>query len=135
MDKKEKALEAYRNGCNCAQSVAVAFSDELGLPEDKVYRLMEGFGGGFGGMQDDCGAFSAITLIIGNLNSDGEKTGKTKKDTYQDVRDAAAKYKDLYGSLRCYDILHGQKPQPLKCTDKIENAVEIIEEYIKNKEI
>ena len=42
----DKAYAAFLEGCNCAQSVAVAFAPELGLTRDQVLRLASGFGAG-----------------------------------------------------------------------------------------
>ena len=60
MEEKLKAAgQAYGSGFTCSQAVFCAFADELGLDERTAYRIMEGFGGGFGALQEVCGAFSA----------------------------------------------------------------------------
>ena len=32
MTKQEKAIELHDRGCNCAQAVACAFAEEIGVP-------------------------------------------------------------------------------------------------------
>ena len=46
----EKALELHAKGYNCAQAVACAFSDQVDMDEDQLFKVMEGFGAGMGGM-------------------------------------------------------------------------------------
>ena len=40
----ERAVRLHRMGYNCAQSVACALSEEVGVDENICFRLMEGFG-------------------------------------------------------------------------------------------
>ena len=43
-DEVRKALENHKKGYNCAQAVACAFSEQLGMDEKEVFRLMEPLG-------------------------------------------------------------------------------------------
>lgn len=43
MTKKELALEYHKKGYNCAQAVACAFCEELGVSETEMYKIAEGF--------------------------------------------------------------------------------------------
>ena len=49
MTKQEKAIELHDRGCNCAQAVACAFAEEIGVPEETLFAAAEGFGLGMGG--------------------------------------------------------------------------------------
>lgn len=40
----QKTLENHRKGYNCAQSVACAYCDLVGLDEQSVFRATEAFG-------------------------------------------------------------------------------------------
>ena len=53
-DKVVKAVTNHHNKYNCAQSVACAFAEDLGMDEQTVFRMMEGFGFGMGSMHE-CG--------------------------------------------------------------------------------
>lgn len=69
--KLETASRTYKKGYTCSQAIFAAFAEELGLDEETAYRLMEGFGGGFGGKQEVCGAFSAAVAVISCFCSSG----------------------------------------------------------------
>ena len=52
IDREEKAARAealFREGYNCAQSVVLAYAEEMGLEMKTAARLSSGFGGGVGG--------------------------------------------------------------------------------------
>lgn len=95
MDKHaEKAVALHKKGYNCAQSVACAFADELGMDEKEVFRLMEGFGLGMGCM-GTCGAVSGMTAIAGMRSSDGntEKPG-SKKISYKASKEMIRRFEE-----------------------------------------
>ena len=50
MNRKEKAGALHSSGCNCAQSVALAFADKVNLDEQTLKALATGFGAGGGDM-------------------------------------------------------------------------------------
>lgn len=136
MNEKETiALQAYSKGSTCSQAVIAAYASDLGLTKEQAYRLTEGFGSGFGGEQEVCGAFAAATMVISYLASDGNDIGKTKHDTYAYVKDAANSYKDKFNSIRCIEIMNGNKPRPLGCGEKVREAVKLVEEYINKNNI
>ena len=95
MTKKELALEYHKKGYNCAQAVACAFCEELGVSETEMYKIAEGFGLGMG-MMDTCGALTGLFMLIGLKNSGGtEQAGivygdkgltKRRKSTLQSSR-------------------------------------------------
>lgn len=127
MDEKLKlAGQAYGNGCTCSQAVFCAFAKEMGLDEQTAYRIMEGFGGGFGAMQEVCGAFCAAVAAISYYTSDGGLNGESRGKTYCAVRRAAEIYKQEYGSIRCREILHGDTPKAFQCGMKVKDAVLIV---------
>lgn len=133
-EKERVALKSYSNGCTCSQAVISAYIEELGIDRSTAYRLMEGFGGGFGGMQEVCGAFSGACAVISFLNSDGSLESKTKLDTYQHIRNASEKFEKKYGAIRCIDVLQGNKPKPFTCGMKVKDAVQLVEMYRKTIE-
>lgn len=79
MTKQEKAIELHDRGCNCAQAVACAFAEEIGVPEETLFAAAEGFGLGMGGMEATCGAVSGAVMLAGFKNSCADpKNPKTK---------------------------------------------------------
>ena len=47
----QRAKAYFLEGYNCAQSVLLAFTDELGLDRDTALLLTASFGGGMGRLQ------------------------------------------------------------------------------------
>ena len=81
---------------NCSQAVFCAFSDLFGMDEKTAFQLAEGFGGGMGGMQDTCGAVTAMFMVAGLLNSKGnlENARETRPQTYALVKELAQKFRE-----------------------------------------
>ena len=44
MNHKIQAITNFEKGYNCAQAVACAYADDLGIDEELLFRLTEGFG-------------------------------------------------------------------------------------------
>lgn len=113
---------------NCAQSVLCAYADEIGLDTELAYRMAESLGGGFGGMQEVCGAFSAACLVLSTYTSDGNLNGGNSKPvTRQAILKAADMFKAEMGSIICRDILGGEKIAHGTCGKRVRIAAEILE--------
>ena len=130
MDRQALAIEKHRKGYNCAQAVLSVFADITGVDEVTAYKLMEGLGGGVGGLREVCGAFSAAAAVIGFADSSGSLDGKTKKNTYKTVQQAAELFKEKYDSVICREILAAH---PESCDEKIAHAVRVVEEILYKK--
>ena len=88
-ERQQRAQELHGKGYNCAQSVACAYCDLVGLDEQTAYKMAEGFGLGMGVM-DMCGALSGAFMLAGVKGSAGiEAPGTTKAQTYQQTREMA----------------------------------------------
>jgi len=101
MNRAEKAVALFTDGCNCSQSVFTAFADEFGLDEVLAKRLSCGLGGGVGRMREVCGAVSAAAMVI------GMRLGPDKAKAYPAVQDFCAKFKAQCGSIVCRELLEG----------------------------
>ena len=112
MDKiTEKALQLHNQGNNCCQSVCLAFADKLGIDEEVLFKISEGFGAGMGNLQGSCGALSAAVMIAGIYNSRGKDAAvRTKSKTYKLVSHINNEFIDLVGSMCCKEI-KGRKPR------------------------
>ena len=106
-DHAKLAHENFKRGYNCAQAVAIAFADELGVDEERAARLASSFGGGMGKMREVCGAVSGALLVYGALrgNSDPED-GEAKKQHYANVRAFADRFKAEHETIICRELLH-----------------------------
>ena len=79
MTKKELGENYFKQGYNCAQSVVLAYVDELSIDEKTALTLISGFGGGFGRMREVCGAVSGMVAVL------------SAKEGYSDPTDNEAK--------------------------------------------
>ena len=102
----ELARNNFLKGYNCAQVVAIAFSEEIGMSEAELARLASSFGGGMGKMREVCGAVSGALLVYGALrgNSDPED-GEAKKQHYARVQEFAARFKAEHETIICRELL------------------------------
>lgn len=48
-DRIQKAVELFKSGYNCSQSVVAAFADMYGFTQEQAVRMSASFGGGIGG--------------------------------------------------------------------------------------
>ena len=102
----ELARNNFLKGYNCAQAVASAFSEEMGMSEAELAKLASSFGGGMGKMREVCGAVSGALLVYGALrgNSDPED-GEAKKQHYARVQEFAARFKAEHETIICRELL------------------------------
>lgn len=148
MTKREKAMELFLSGYNCAQSVAGAFSDETGFDFELLTRLASPFGGGMGRLREVCGAVSGMFIVTGILYGyDSPKDIEAKKILYSRVQLLASRFKEKNGSYICGELLGlkercPESPVPEKrtdeyykkrpCKDLVGDAAEILNEFIEN---
>lgn len=144
--KAETAEKLFREGYNCAQSVAGAFCEEIGIDFNTAVRMVSGFGGGIGRMREVCGAVSGMTFVIGILMGyDDPKDVDGKKDLYAVIQTLCKEFKDITGSVICRELLSKKdaaddSPQPAErtaeyyrqrgCAGYVACAAGILEEYL-----
>ena len=113
MDRGATAEQNFKNGCNCAQSVLLAFSDRTGLDEAAAMRIASGFGGGMGRMREVCGAVSGMFMAAGLiLGEDGVPGREEKRALYGAIQELAARYRAENGSIICRELLAGVRTTP-----------------------
>ena len=107
--RQERAVNLYKNGYNCAQAVAIAYSDVMGISEEKASQIFSGFGGGFGGQHEVCGAVSAMTAVFGAILDikDTDEGGKQK--IYSRIQNACKDFKKQHESIICRTLLVNAK--------------------------
>lgn len=132
MNHKEKAALLHAKGYNCAQSVACAFCDELGLDEKLIFKLTEGFGFGFGCGKSACGALSGAVMLAGLKSSTGNLFAPdSKKATYKIVAGFTNGFKEKVGSIICEEIKDSGNGVPLcSCAQCINIGVQLFEDYL-----
>lgn len=144
IDHSEKARELFFSGCNCAQSVAVAFCDLTGLSQEQAARLSCSFGGGIGRLREVCGALSGMMLVLGQLYGyDDPGEGDCNKQAhYILVQSLAKQFQAECGSLICRELLNNPPSDPnptprtqdffktRPCARFVMTAARILDQYI-----
>lgn len=113
MNHSELAVENFKKGYNCSQSVVVAFCDVTGMTPDYAARLSSSFGGGMGRMREVCGAVSGMLMVAGLLY--GYETpgdDESKRAHYRLVQELAGKFRDREHSIVCREILKNPPSDP-----------------------
>ena len=149
MTRGELAEKNFKEGCNCAQAVFLAFSDLTGLDEATAMKIAASFGGGMGKLREVCGAVSGAFMAAGILWADGEvPTLEAKAAHYEKIRAIANKFKEENGSYLCRELLDGvpvsASPNPearteayykkRPCGELCRCAADILEAMIKEQE-
>ena len=145
MTYKEKAIELFMDGANCAQAVFAAFSPMTGIDYELALRLSSSFGGGLGRQREVCGAVSGMCMVAGvlygysNLSDDAEK-----KEHYRMIQELCSAFRERFGTIICRELLDEKRtvvwsdPSPRTaeyyrqrpCAAQVGIAAEIIENYI-----
>ena len=132
----DKVAEKHKSGYNCAQAVACAYCDLVGIDEETMFRMTEGLGLGMGGMEGTCGAVSGAVFLAGLKNSCGDlEKPVSKGKTYQFSRAITAKFREKNGSLVCRDLKGIETDTPLRsCEGCILDAAALVEELLLDQE-
>ena len=123
MTKGELAKKNFESGMNCAQAVALAFKDEMGLTETQIKKLIIGFGGGFGRQRLVCGAVCGMTMVLSYLKSNGDD----KLACYEIIRSACDRVKEKLGSITCSELLELNK---VSCAEICAIVADITADYL-----
>jgi C_GCAxxG_C_C family probable redox protein len=150
MNEKERAVELFKEGFNCAQSVFTAFSHRFGIDEDTAKRISAGLGGGVGRMREVCGAVSGAAMVIGSLVAATEgHDAEGKQKNYELVQEFAKRFTEENGTVICrellgLDVANEKSPKPEKrtaeyyhkrpCVELVECAAAILQDIIKENE-
>lgn len=131
----EKALERRQKGYNCSQAVLCTYADRAGMDEETAYRVAEAFGTGMGGMQETCGAVTAMFLLAGMLAGSAPGDRGKRAETYKTVRMLSKAFQDMNGSTVCRELKGWDgKPVLRSCNGCIEDACHLIEKLLLEKE-
>lgn len=132
MTKKELAIAKHDIKFNCAQAVACSFAEEVGVPEEILFKANEGFGLGMGGTEGICGALSGAVMLAGFKNSDGNLTNPgTKADTYQLSKEMVRSFEEKTGGTICKQLKGIETGKVLcSCPDCICKGVEVVSEVL-----
>lgn len=131
-ERVAKIKDKHTRGYNCAQIVLCSYAEELGIDEETLFRISEGFGAGMGGMMQTCGAVTAMFMALGLANSSGDlQACDTKPQTMKKVRELAAEFEKKNGSIVCRELKGIDTGKVLRsCDGCIEDGIRILGEYL-----
>ena len=145
-DRVQKAVELFKSGYNCSQSVVAAFADMYEFTPEQALRMAASFGGGIGRMRETCGAACGLFLVAGLETGATEAADRAgKAANYAVVQELAAEFKKRNGSLVCGELLGLKKQDPVTsvpeertaqyyskrpCAKMVEEAARIWVEYL-----
>lgn len=119
----KKAVENFKCGYNCSQSVFLAFAKDFGIDDETALKLSSSFGGGMGRLREVCGAVTAMFAIAGlkygYISPDNDDI---KAKHYELIQNLAEKFRKKYGTIICRELLElpegADSPIPAKRTDE-----------------
>lgn len=145
-DRIKRAVEFFKSGYNCSQSVVAAFADLYGFTEEQAFRMAASFGGGIGRMRQTCGAACGMFLLAGletGAVRGDDREGKGRN--YAVVQQLAEEFRTENGSLVCAELLgldkNGKRPpmpemrtaeyyQKRPCAMMVETAARIFARFL-----
>jgi C_GCAxxG_C_C family probable redox protein len=102
----ERAARLFREGCNCAQSVFLAFSDLTGMDRDTAIKVSASFGGGMGRLREVCGGVSGAIMALGMICAPLDPSDQAlKAEHYRRVQAVAEKFRQKHKTIICRDLL------------------------------
>lgn len=141
----DRAVNNFKAGYNCAQSVFLAFAEDFGFDREIALKLSSSFGGGMGRLREVCGAVSSMFAIAGlkhgYISPDDDEV---KARHYELIQNLAADFKTEFGTIICRELLGlpagadshipskrtEEYYQERPCEDFIRKAAEIIEQKL-----
>jgi C_GCAxxG_C_C family probable redox protein len=114
-ERMEKARALHKQGCNCCQSVVMAYADRLPIDAKAAMDVAAPFGRGLAGTREVCGCVSGMAMVCG-------LTGHTA-----DVRPLIEKFRTEEGDIVCGRLLAaGKKP----CGEMVADAAGLLAEIL-----
>lgn len=106
-ERIDKAVELFKSGFNCSQSVFAAYADLFGMDTDTALKVSAGLGGGVGRSREVCGAVSAAAMLVGmKYGATDGGDSEAKQRTYAVVQQVIAEFKKTNPSIVCRELLN-----------------------------
>ena len=117
-ERIERARVLHKQGCNCCQSVVMAWADRLPINAEDAMNAAAPFGRGLAGTREVCGCVSGMAMVCG-------LTGHSA-----DARGLIEKFREGNGDIVCGRLLAaGKKP----CGEMVAEAAGLIESIMDNE--
>ena len=105
-ERAEQAVNNFKSGYNCAQSVYMAYADLFGMDPKTAARIAAPLGAGMGRMREICGTVSGAALIAGlAIPCDNPNDMASKTRCYALVQKVADRFRQENGSIICRELL------------------------------
>ena len=106
-DRIQKAVDLFKQGYNCSQSVCAAFADLYGFTFEQALKMSASFGGGIGRMRTTCGVACGMFVLAGLETGAVEGSDREGKEAnYRLVQQLAEEFSRRNGSLICAELLN-----------------------------
>lgn len=148
--KEEMAINLFKQGYNCAQSVFAAFCEDFNMDFDTALKLFSSFGGGMGRLREVCGAVSGMFAVAGmKYGYTDPKDIEAKTKHYQLIQKLSVQFINTNHSIICRELLGltDKKDSPVPelrtkeyyekrpCVELVGCAARIMEELIAKTEM
>ncbi len=148
--RAQKAMQLFRQGYNCSQSVVLAWCEDAGLDFSTAAAFSAGFGGGMGRMREVCGTCTGAFMILGaKFGGYPPEDTDGKRKMYEIIQKFAERFKEENGAgtIICRELLglDGKKFSPVPtprteeyykkrpCPELAGLAAALLEEFIKTE--
>lgn len=103
---RERAMELFKQGYNCSQSVVAAFCEDTGMDFETALKISSSFGGGMGRLREVCGAVSGMFMVAGMKYGYTDPEDRiSKSEHYKLIQEMAEKFTVQNRSLICRELL------------------------------
>jgi C_GCAxxG_C_C family probable redox protein len=105
-ERVETARNYFLGGYNCAQSIALAYHDVMGIDKELSATMAAPFGGGMGRLREVCGTVSGMFMVAGFIAPNAQPNDTAnKKSCYALVQSLAERFREENGSIVCRELL------------------------------
>ena len=128
----QETIKKHDKGYNCAQAVACTYCDLVGVDEETMFKITEGFGLGMGNMEGVCGAVSGACAVAGMKNSTVNlEKPDSKGRTYKISKAIQEEFRAQNSSVICKELKGVSTGKVLRsCPDCIMDAARIAEKIL-----
>lgn len=124
LDKAHELRAIVEPHHNCAQSVLMSFSGEIGITDEEAYKLAVNFGAGMK-TASVCGAITGALMAMGLLGIDDPAAVKELFDAFKANHE---------GCIDCADLLKISKDKgedkKAHCDNLVYECVSIVEKFL-----
>ena len=132
----EIAMDYFKEGYNCSQSVFLAFCEQYDMDFEMALKISSSFGGGMGRLREVCGAVTGMFMVAGLLYGYSDpKENTSKASHYEKIQSLATMFKEETNSIVCKELLGLVENQEITakkmpCKDLVRRAATIMEDFM-----